>query len=156
MEATGDEEFYLSRGTPLIIETAMYWLTRLTWDPTRKQYVMLDLMGPDEIHGGIDNNAYTNHLARWHLLKAEQAVADLKAAGRWEPLRKQLKLSDAKVAKWREVAEAIYMPHTRKGFHEQFDGYFRLRERKPDRSLTQAQYTGPVQHSAPSLPPSGA
>jgi trehalose/maltose hydrolase-like predicted phosphorylase len=145
VRATGDEGFYLDHGAALIIETAAYWPGRTEWDAARQAYVMRRLTGPDEIHTGIDNNATTNVMAAWHLRRALAAVEDLRSARRWPSLRRRIGLEDRDLEQWGKVAEGLVTNFDkRRGFHEQFDGYFGLKEGKVDRAMTQMQYTGPV------------
>jgi trehalose/maltose hydrolase-like predicted phosphorylase len=147
LEATGDQAFFLQYGAELLIATALYWPARIEADPD-KGYVVRRIMGPDEIHGNIDNNTYTNGLVQWHLRRAVQAVGELRAAGCWDALAAKYGITDDAVASWQTISDGLYLnfsaPH---GFHEQFDGYFGLQERTIDRNMTKMQYTGPVQHS---------
>jgi len=148
VRATGDRDFYLRQGAELIIDTAAYWHSRVEFDEARGRYVLRDLAGPDEIHTHIDNNAFTNYLVRWHLRRAVAAVVDLDKAGLWDAMRRRLGLSAADVAEWGEISDRMFENFdARRGFHQQFDGYFRLPERKIDRAMTKMQYTGPVQAS---------
>jgi trehalose/maltose hydrolase-like predicted phosphorylase len=96
----------------------------------------------------VNNNAFTNHLVRWHLRAAATLAADLKAAGRWAALQAALDLTDDEIARWVAIADTMYdgfLPEL--GFHEQFEGHRLLPERAIDRSLSRMAYTGPVQHS---------
>ena len=146
-QATGDGDFFLRYGAELIIATALYWASRVEYD-AGKGYVIRQLMGPDEIHGNINNNTFTNYLVRWHLRRAFRAVAELREAGAWEPLRDKYALTAADVARWTEISDGMYINFSaEQGFHEQFDGYFALPERAIDRNMTKMEYTGPVQHS---------
>jgi len=148
VEASGDRAFLLDVGARLIIETALYWPARVEFDERRGAYVLRTLGGPDEIHTGIDNNMYTNHLVAWHLRRAAKAVEELRQAGRWEPLAAELGIGDDAVGRWLDIAGRLadtFSPAH--GFHEQFEGYFKLKERAIDRTMTKMQYTGPVQHS---------
>ena len=146
--ATGDRAFYLEFGARLIIETALYWPTRVELDEARDRYVMRVTCGPDEIHTGIDNNMYTNHFVAWHLRRAARAVADLQKAGKWGAAARELRVTQEDVARWTDIADRMFDTFDpQHGFHEQFEGYFRLREKAIDRSMTKMQYTGPVQHS---------
>lgn len=146
--ATGDQEFYRCCGAELILETARYWQDRVEFDAARGQYVIRGIMGPDEIHGGIDNNAYTNHLVAWHLRRALQAVADMRAAGAWDALRQRLGLTDEDLAKWDDISRRMYLRFVPDlNIHEQFEGHLRLPEKAINRRLSRMQYTGPVQHS---------
>jgi kojibiose phosphorylase len=146
VQATGDEAFFLDYGAELIIATAAYWPSRVTQDP-EKGFVLCNTCGPDEIHTGINNNAYTNYLIRWHLRRAADAIADLQAAGRWTAVRDRYALTDADPAHWRAIADGLYLPRLAAGFFNQFDGHDRLPERAIDRTMTKMQYVGPVQGS---------
>jgi kojibiose phosphorylase len=148
VQASGDRAFYLDQGAELILSTARYWPARVEPAGEAGRYVLRDIAGPDEIHTGIDNNAYTNHLVRWHLRRAARAAEDLRRAGRWAKLARRLDIGDDEPAAWRRIADGLYDGlDRRRGFHEQFQGYFRLREQAVDPDMTQMQYTGPVLHA---------
>ncbi len=145
--ATGDREFLHGPGAEIILETARYWQSRVESQPG-KGYVITGLMGPDEIHGGIANNSYTNYLVKWHLHRAVELVEELRRHGRWDGLADRLGVNDADVARWLDISERMYLPFLPElNLHEQFDGYMGLAEKDIDRSLSRMQYTGPVQHS---------
>ena len=147
VRATGDDELLLGPGAEIVLETARYWQSRVEPHPD-KGYVITGLMGPDEIHGGIDNNCHTNQLVKWHLERAVELVGELRAAGRWDALAARLGIADGDVAQWRRIGDHMYMRFNPElNIHEQFDGYLALPERAIDRSLSRMQYTGPVQHS---------
>jgi trehalose/maltose hydrolase-like predicted phosphorylase len=98
---------------PLLLETAGYWASRCHLDDAGEAHIE-GVIGPDEYHERVDDNAYTNVMARWNL----RAAAD--AAGR-------AGLPDADSRRWRDLAERIvdgYDPAT--GRYEQFAGYFGL------------------------------
>jgi kojibiose phosphorylase len=65
---TGDDAFMRSYGAPLILETALFWGDRA--EPENDRYAIRDVIGPDEYHDHIDNNAYTNGMVKWHLERA--------------------------------------------------------------------------------------
>ncbi|MBD0291660.1 MAG: glycoside hydrolase family 65 protein, partial [Thermoleophilia bacterium] len=66
---TGDDEFASGPGLPLLVETARYWASRVRYggDGRAHQY---GVIGPDEYHEPVDDNAFTNVLARWNLRRA--------------------------------------------------------------------------------------
>jgi len=100
-------------GLPLLLETAGYWASRCRPDDAGNAHID-GVIGPDEYHERVDDNAYTNVMARWNLRAAADA-AD--RAG----------LTDGRSRRWRELAERIvdgYDPAT--GRYEQFAGYFGL------------------------------
>jgi trehalose/maltose hydrolase-like predicted phosphorylase len=145
--ATGDDEFRLGVGAEIVLETARYWQSRVERHP-EKGYVITGLMGPDEIHGGIANNTYTNYLVKWHLRRALELVAELRREGRWSEQAKRLGLTDDDLEQWRDIGARMYLRFNKElNIHEQFEGYMGLKEKAIDRSLSRMQYTGPVQHS---------
>ncbi len=145
--ATGDTNFLYGEGAEIFFETARYWQSRVEPHPARG-YVITGLMGPDEIHGNVDNNAYTNCLVKWHLSRAAELAAELISAGLWQNFGAKLEISETDIQAWRDIAENLYFPFdVERNIHEQFEGYFNLPEKEIDRSLSRMQYTGPVQHS---------
>jgi len=79
----------------------------------------------------VDNNAYTNALARWQLLTALKVLGWLeeRAPDKADELRRSLELDENELTRWREVAEKIYWKQDdSSGLIEQFEGYFQRRQ----------------------------
>jgi len=129
-KATGDERFLVERGAEIVLQTARFWASRLEWNAAAQRYEILNVIGPDENHDRIDNNAYTNYMVRWHIKTAASLYAWLKAQHPAEfiTLTERLSLSDEQVSEWTRKAEQIYLAFDEKsGMIEQFDGYFGLK-----------------------------
>ena len=62
---TGDRAFMERFGYEIIFETASFWVSRGQWDEKRQAYVICDIIGPDEYTEHVDNDAYTNYMARY-------------------------------------------------------------------------------------------
>lgn len=71
---TGDQGLLDGPGRPLLVETAQYLQARIRTDAEGRGH-LVGVIGPDEYHVQVDDNAYTNGLARWHLRQAA-ALAD--------------------------------------------------------------------------------
>jgi len=130
-QASHDDEFLINRGAEIILETARFWASRLEWDANRGVYSLNDVIGPDEYHEHVDNNAFTNYLARWHLRKALYLISWLllKDAPRTKKLLDRLQITDMTMNRWNEIADLIYCPIDREtGLIEQFDGYFKRKD----------------------------
>lgn len=111
---TGDEDFARGPGLELLVQTARYWESRVRIDVGGAAHIY-GVVGPDEYHGPVDDNAFTNVMARWNLRRAAEAV---EAAGGGAPAA----LDEAQ--RWRHVADALvdgYDPAT--GVYEQFAGF---------------------------------
>lgn len=109
---TGDWSILSSGGLDVVLETARYWPGRMRTDEYGRAH--LDgVIGPDEYHELVDDNAFTNNLARWHLRWAAELGA---SQGR-----------TTEAVSFREAADALvdgYEPTT--GRHEQFAGFDEL------------------------------
>jgi trehalose/maltose hydrolase-like predicted phosphorylase len=127
-QATGDDDFYLQAGAEILLETARFWASRLC-PGSDGLYHIAGVIGPDEYHESVDDNAYTNGMARWNLERGADAVRLLRK--RWprrgRELLARLGLDPAEPARWQKVAGKVYTGlDPRTGLIEQFRGYFGL------------------------------
>ncbi len=77
---TGDEQFMRDCGYELILETAKFWASRLEWNRKTRRYELTNVIGPNEYKENIDNNAFTNYLARYNMQLAVKYANELKAS----------------------------------------------------------------------------
>ncbi len=127
-DATEDAGFLLDAGAEIILETARFWDSRATLEADG-HYHIRDVIGPDEYHEHVDDNAFTNNMARWNLTCGCEVAAMLaeRWPEHWQPLRDRLALSDDEIAHWRDVAQRIVTGFdATTGIIEQFDGFSRL------------------------------
>jgi trehalose/maltose hydrolase-like predicted phosphorylase len=109
---SGRWEFLEGPGRPLVTDTARYWASRVRLDSAGVRHID-GVIGPDEYHEDVDDNAFTNQMAAWNLNRAADLVSRVGAA----PERTESE-------QWRSVARALadgYDPKT--GRHVQFSGY---------------------------------
>ena len=127
--ATGDESFLLDFGLEMVFLTARFWASRVV--KTGEHYEIRCVIGPDEFHEHVNNNAYTNFLVKWHL---RLAVMLFKYMGRnnsafLDGLASRLTLNTNEVDSWFDISQNLklsYDAETR--LFEQFDGYFSLKD----------------------------
>ena len=132
---TGDEEFINSPGRELLVETARYWASRVRMESDGGH--IFGVIGPDEYHEPVDDNAFTNVMARWNLRAAADAVELIDTP------------ESAEAREWRAVADALvdgYDPDT--GIYEQFAGFHKLEplvieEIAPKRPIAADLWLGP-------------
>lgn len=123
-ETTGDEEFMLSRGVELVLETARIWIGLGHFQDGR--YCIHTVTGPDEYTALVDNNFYTNAMAQMHLAFAAELVQWLAQQHAGQLLQLQLRIGlDLREAEtWQEAARRMYLPYdARLGVHPQDDGF---------------------------------
>jgi alpha,alpha-trehalose phosphorylase len=115
--ATGDEAFERSTGLELLAQTARLWCS-LGHHDARGQFRIDGVTGPDEYSAIADNNVYTNLMAQQNL----RAAAD--AAARHPGRARELGIGAEETARWRDAAEAMYIPYDDKlGVHPQAEGF---------------------------------
>jgi trehalose/maltose hydrolase-like predicted phosphorylase len=126
--ATGDDRFLVEAGAEILIETARFWATRAEREEDGRYHIH-GVIGPDEYHETVDDNAYTNGLAQWNLEVAAE-IASLLAErwpGQWQALSRRLGLGSDESRRWQQIAHDFYTGFDEKtGLFEQFRGYFTL------------------------------
>ncbi|NBB71714.1 MAG: glycoside hydrolase family 65 protein [Alphaproteobacteria bacterium] len=129
-EATGDDGFMEEAGAEIVLETARFWASRAVREDDGRFHIRR-VIGPDEYHETIDDNAYTNVMAAWNLARGVE-VADWLATHRPRTrrrLERALGLGRAELAEWRAVDSGLvtgFDPAS--GLFEQFQGYFGLED----------------------------
>ena len=78
---TGDAEFLRGPGADLLLDTARYWASRVTIEPDGRGHIR-GVIGPDEYHEDVDDNAFTNVMARWNLRRGADLADELGLAAR--------------------------------------------------------------------------
>jgi trehalose/maltose hydrolase-like predicted phosphorylase len=126
--ATQHVDFLLQAGAEILLETARFWASRATMEADGRYHIR-SVIGPDEYHEGVDDNAYTNGMAQWNLETGLAVVRLIESRWpeRWEELARQLRLTDAELVRWDDVAVRIHTGlHQESNLLEQFAGFFRL------------------------------
>jgi trehalose/maltose hydrolase-like predicted phosphorylase len=126
--ATGDEDFLRDAGAEILLETGRFWASRAQLEADGRRHIR-GVIGPDEYHDNIDDNAFTNTMARWNIHRALVVVALFRERWpeAWERLATRLGVDDAELLQWGEAAETLVTGlDPRTGLFEQFAGYFGL------------------------------
>jgi kojibiose phosphorylase len=130
--ATGDEGFLRGMGLQLIVETARYWAYRAERTELpggTHQYVINEVIPPNEFHECVNNSLYTNALARWNIGKALELLEQRKPLDVVHRLAAELAITPDELAHWRDVAEHMRIPYDgRRALYEESDGFFALED----------------------------
>ncbi|HET9395341.1 MAG TPA: hypothetical protein VFO36_04730, partial [Nitrospiraceae bacterium] len=79
IQATDEEEFLFDEGVEMLVETARLWRSLGYYSPRKgEQFSIHSVTGPDEYNTVVDNNVYTNLMARENLLYAAETVERVK------------------------------------------------------------------------------
>lgn len=124
--ATGDDDFMARCGAEILFETARVWIdTGHYLDGT---FRIDAVTGPDEYTAIVDNNYYTNAMAKYNLYWAAKAARDLKAAdpGCYARLSERIGISDGEAKEWVQAATAMYLPYdSKRGINPQDDTFLK-------------------------------
>jgi trehalose/maltose hydrolase-like predicted phosphorylase len=110
---TGDTDLLAGAGRDLLVDTARYWASRIRTDDGGHGH-LFGVEGPDEYHEVVDDNAYTNVMARWNLSEGAKLL------DKTDP-------GSAEAERWRTLADQLVDGwNPERGLYEQFEGYFDL------------------------------
>ncbi|WP_016949988.1 beta-phosphoglucomutase [Anabaena sp. PCC 7108] len=128
-QVTGDDEWMRDYGAEMILDTAIFWNSRVEFNSQAQRYEIRGVIGADEYHELVNNNSFTNRMVQWHLEKACLVDDWLcrqfpeKAA----ELAEKLQLTTEIRTHWQEIINKIwisYNPET--GLIEQAEEFFQL------------------------------
>ena len=132
---TGDIDFLTDYGAEIILSIAQFGASLAEYDRNDNKYHTEGIMGPDEFHerfpgaadSGFKDNAYTNLLIVWTLLKAREILTILPHFHKTY-LIKKLHLDKKELFRWKEITHRMNIIFNDDGIISQFDGYFSLQE----------------------------
>ncbi|MFW5979550.1 MAG: glycosyl hydrolase family 65 protein [Halanaerobium sp.] len=147
--ATGDIDFVVDYGAEILFEVARFLNSRVHYNQYKDQYEIIRLLGPDEYHENVDNNAFTNYQTQFALKKALYFYYKMENEypEKLTQLKEKIGLTDPEVTAWQQIAEKIYLPEPDQNkLIEQFDGYFDLEDTTADvledRLIDKEEYWG--------------
>ena len=135
-QATGDIEFMAFQGAEMMVSIARFWASIASFDKALNRYEIRGVMGPDEYHdgypdadppAGLDNNAYTNIMVVWVLMRTRRAL-DAVPEFRHRELIEKLGLRREELERWDDICDRMYVPFHGDGIISQFEGYDDLEE----------------------------
>ena len=130
-QTTEDDDWMRDYGAEIILDTAVFWESRVTWNQERHCYDIKDVIGPDENHDRVDNNAFTNVMVQWQLQSSLALWDWLKQAypEKSAELAQQLHLTTERLHHWAEIQERLFVNQDKSsGLIEQFEGFFGLED----------------------------
>ncbi len=113
-EATGDTEFITAQGAEIVMQTARIWMDIGCYVARRGgAFCIHEVTGPDEYSALVNNNYYTNAMAKMHLRYAADLAARL---GTTEPeafaiLANRIHLRPEEPTEWHHASDLIYLPY---------------------------------------------
>lgn len=100
---TGDVEYLETFGLPVLAGIARFWAQRFNWSEAKQAYVMLGVTGPNEYENNVNNNWYTNYIARWCISYCLQVNAKIQRS-------LPEKLTTREVEQFKHIVDHVYFP----------------------------------------------
>lgn len=114
LQVTGDVDYLKEKGAEILIETARVWADVGSFAECKGgRYCICSVTGPDEYNVLVDNNFYTNLMARENLRDAKGAVEYLARHDRdaLARLEKKLDFSEEELKLWQRIIDHMYFPY---------------------------------------------
>jgi len=123
---TGDYSYIPEMGMEVLLGIARFWKQRATYSTQKNKYVILGVTGPNEYENNINNNFYTNYIAKWCLNYAKENLEDLKAnyPSDYARIVEATHFDESELDEFAKVADQMYFPYSEEyGVYLQQDGF---------------------------------
>ena len=123
---TGDYSYIPEKGLEVLIGIARFWHQRANFSTNLNQYVILGVTGPNEYENNVNNNFYTNYIAKWCLEYTYEQIqkVSLEYPVDHKRITEKVKITDAELQSWKKVSDAMYFPFSEEhNVYLQQDGF---------------------------------
>lgn len=132
LEITQDRQFLYNYGAEIVFETARFWCDRGNHIPNQEEvFCITEVCGPDEYKPGVNNNCFTNYMARFNLLYGVKVAREMSEENpaKLAEIKRSIDLDQEEIKEWEEVANSIYLPFDEDlGIHPQDDSFLCKKE----------------------------
>ncbi|HPJ10357.1 MAG TPA: glycoside hydrolase family 65 protein [Flavobacterium sp.] len=117
---TGDYSYIPEKGLEVLIGIARFWQQRANFSADKNKYVILGVTGPNEYENNVNNNFYTNYIAKWCIDYTLEQIAKVASeyASDYNRIAQKTNITDTELQSWKKVADQMYFP-----FSEQYNVY---------------------------------
>ncbi|MBT8297564.1 MAG: glycoside hydrolase family 65 protein [Maribacter sp.] len=123
---TGDYSYIPEMGLEVLIGIARFWHQRANYSESKEKFVILGVTGPNEYENNVNNNWYTNYLAKWCIDFATEQLQKVKDGypDDYARIIGHTNLTSNETDQWSEVAKNMYFPFSGKyNIYMQQDGF---------------------------------
>ncbi|WP_117879455.1 glycoside hydrolase family 65 protein [Aureibaculum luteum] len=123
---TGDYSYIPEKGLEVLIGIARFWEQRATFSTAKNKYVILGVTGPNEYENNVNNNFYTNYLAKWCINYALENINKVSKefTADYDRITHKTNISTSELEQWKKVADNMYFPFSKEhDIYLQQDGF---------------------------------
>jgi len=113
---TDDYSYIPEKGLEVLIGIARFWHQRVNFSTDKNKYVMLGVTGPNEYENNVNNNFYTNYIAKWCIEYALENIDIVKTdhISDYIRIKEKANFTDDELRSWKKVADNMYFPYSEK------------------------------------------
>jgi len=110
---TKDFTYVKEMGIEVLIAISRFWSQRFTFSNDKKKYVILGVTGPNEYENNVNNNWYTNYIARWCLVYTKNQIKKLEKLYPIDFLKisKKINWNKVELNLWEDIIQKTYLPY---------------------------------------------
>jgi len=126
VQTRGDDELLSEVGAEILVETARLWIDLGFFNPETGAFHIHGVTGPDEYTTVVNDNTFTNLMARNNLRFAAETAVALKGDNpeAWARLVHETRLDEEEIERWRRAADSMYVPYDDdRGINPQDDNF---------------------------------
>ncbi|MDY4560699.1 MAG: glycoside hydrolase family 65 protein [Peptostreptococcus porci] len=107
---TGDYSYIDEYGIDVLVGISRFWADRVHYNKRKDLYMMHGVTGPNEYENNVNNNWYTNTIAKWTL---EYTISMMKKISSHQMAEKleNLKVTLDEVNRWQDIIDKMYLPY---------------------------------------------
>lgn len=110
---TGNTDYLSQYGFDVLLAICRFWAQRVSWSEAKQAYVILGVTGPNEYENNVNNNWYTNYIAKWCFNYTLKVILFLKQSHQFSFAVKADKWGfdeENETQKWADIVERLYLP----------------------------------------------
>ena len=113
---TDDYSYIPEKGLEVLIGIARFWQQRATFSSDKGKFMILGVTGPNEYENNINNNWYTNYIAKWCIEYTLENIGVVKTNhfSDYNRIKEKTNFSDEELKAWKKVADHMYFPFSEK------------------------------------------
>jgi alpha,alpha-trehalose phosphorylase len=122
VDVRGDHDLLCEVGAEMLVDTARMWTSLGFYSPATQAFHIHGVTGPDEYTTVVNDNAFTNLMARLNLRYAAEVARWMQEArpDAYHHLLHVTDLDEAEIQEWERAADALYVPYdNERGIHPQ-------------------------------------
>lgn len=126
---SNDKEFLYTHGAEMLVQISRFLKSRGAWGQLSNKFGFYSVMGPDEFHMMVNNNCYTNYMAKKTFDYTLEVLKEMEEASprEYDQLKKKTGLNPEELQGFKDCSDnMLILLDEKTGLYEQHEGYFNL------------------------------